>query len=571
MSRGSGRIAAIVLVVAALGAACTGERPDVGGSAWQSGGAVRANDNQTPDRDPTGLSAGDTELSAPELLSFSEPAATVTSSDAELVEGGTGPVVPRATDPPDPGDNGPTSPDGSPPPTATPFGPLTESDVPPEELAYPASGDLDRVSGYDDPWPTILAATGRGIDPATTDRTAGITNTTIRVGGVVAQTVSTSLHLQGACEGAAARLAGANERAELSRTIEVAECLDDASQTDVSVGMVNALARNDIAAVVPLLTPAYVDPTPLQAAGMPFFGWGGTAAFCSRTSSFGASIEGAADCPVLDTRGYTVVSTPVLTALTSSTSLSRPSYVLVVEDSARGTQRADARTLEAELLGLPEPAIIRVPPASQPRPSSWRLTAGAVIDASPDLVVIDTDAFTGLITALRSAGFDGEIAYVGHVDPRDLDTAADALASEKEPDAPIAELDGVLVVSPAIDLAATSSQAWARIEADAALVEYAADDIGLAFVQGYLAADMFVQLVADTPEPLTGDALHRTLNDGWWYPGLGNVACGSWWPASHLIETPCVSLARVDLSTGSLVPLLGLRETRPQLEFRLAE
>jgi hypothetical protein len=127
----------------------------------------------------------------------------------------------------------------------------------------------------------------------------------------------------------------------------------------------------------------------------------------------------------------------------------------------------------------------------------------------------------------------------------------------------------LVVVSPGVDLAATSSPAWATVLADAARVEVASSDVGLGFVQGYLAADLFVSSLAATPEPLTAEAWFTTVNSGWWYGGLGELACGGWWPAGHIVDHPCVSVARVDTGTGTLTSLLGLRETVPQFEFRL--
>jgi hypothetical protein len=229
-----------------------------------------------------------------------------------------------------------------------------------------------------------------------------------------------------------------------------------------------------------------------------------------------------------------------------------------------------------------------VPAAAEPRPASWGPIAREIVAAGTLAVLIDADGADGLPQALRAAGYEGEIAVIGPVDPLALapqvvEPEADPLApvtpeptDQEEPPTPTPEaeviepdvLDGLVVVSPGVDLASRGA-GWHQVVSDAEAVGTPVDAVGLGFVQGYAAADLFVRSLAATAEPLTPARWYGTVNGGWWYPGLPELVCGSWWPSGHLIGVPCVSVARVDLATESLVPLLGLRETSPQLEFVL--
>lgn len=557
-------------------------------------------------RDPTGLTNGATELVAPTLIELEtgNVATAAVTEDAQeasrqqsLAESAAVPDAPAAEAGSTVGAGESTA--GTSAITPSPSPPATSAPI---TLAFD-DGSLARTPSYDDPWSSVVAAMGRGLEPSSGSTTRGVDADTISVAGLVAQTNVSGSQLVGVCDGAAARFARANAGGELSRRIEVLDCADDRTDPTANATELESLIDQETFAVVPLVSPAFLDASPLRDGHVPHVGWGGQAAFCGRDTGYGVTVTGATDCPLLDARGYTALTTPVLTVLHAALGAAGTAATTVVtEASARGAQRAASRELEGGLLGIQVTTLELLPPASATAPDSWASAVREILATDPTLVVLDAATIDGLPEALRRAGYEGEVAWVGTVDPLELRAPDPTAAAEPTPESPGAELlptptpdplapvaevtptpepeptvyeppvaDGLIVVSAGVDLAATDSAAWARIVADASRVDVAADDIGLGFVQGYLAADVFVSALRATPEPLTAEAWFDTVNSGWWYGGLGEVACGGWWPAGHIVDHPCLSVARVDHASASLVPLLGLRETVPQFEFRLED
>lgn len=443
---------------------------------------------------------------------------------------------------------------GEPTPTPAPL-PSPPPAAPGGEPAYPDSSER------------LTAAAGRPFPSASEvvegdASTRGVTPSTITIGGLVSQTLAGAEHRSEACDGALARVGQANEHAELSRELVFSVCHDDAGLVDASSGLAANLVRSDVFAIAPLSTESFFGEAALAEAGVPHVGPDALPAYCGRATTFGFGVHGARDCPVLDARGYSVLSQPVLTAwskLYPSRDAVPDRLVIAVEQTAGGQARGDQRRFEAELAELPTPdvALVLPSPASGP-PVTWDSVVDQLLDGDPDVIMLDGDVVEGLPPALVAAGFDGEIVLVGRLDPqRVLDPEQRAL------------LAPATVVSPGIDLASRDTPGWRAMAGAAASVGVDANDIGLDFVEGYLAVDFLIAALAATPEPLSAEAWHDTVNGGWWYPGIDGLACGSWWPAGHLIDTPCVSIARLDPDIGRLQPVLGLAQSEPRALFDL--
>lgn len=488
----------------------------------------------------------------------------------------------------------------------------------PLDAASPAATSVaDRVSLYPDPSAGLSVAAGGGPAESEGATVRGVTPTTITVGSIVTQTLVGRPHNLGVCEGAQARFAQANARNELSREILFQECWDDAAQGPLSSGLARALVDEGVFAVAPVSSPAFVAQSIFNEAHVPYVGSGDLPGFCGQASSYGFGVLGAAGCPVLPARSHLVVSTPVLTSWLNQfgeqfRSDADAKLVLALEDSVRGIDVRSARVYEAELLGLPITPALVVPPVSAEQMNA-RSVALKILAEVPTVVMIDAANGLELVPELRWQGFDGQIVWVGTIDPLGLFTADRR-----------AELAGTIVITAGLDLAATESAAWAELEAAAAAIGYegptvpeeeqnldlaAAEELvaqaeerarqraaeagepfpadgaavdagvvdqgtvgapssegvlGAGFVEGYLAADFLVAALAATPEPLTAEALHNLVNGGWWYPGFGDVACGGWWPASRLVEVPCVSISQVDLFGPQLIQVAGLGEIEPR-------
>ena len=424
-----------------------------------------------------------------------------------------------------------------------------------------ATGGLD--ARYEDPSETIIAAGGRAFEMPAADPTAaqGVTDEAITIGGLITESLAGFFHREGVCEGAAARFEQANQHDDLTRRIDFQGCYDDVGDVSISEGLTNALARDGVFAVVPLASDTWFAEDVLTEAQIPYVGSDRLPGFCGRTTPFGFGIHGAIDCPILDARGYVTLTQPVLSAWVESHD-GRPPVghdVHLVPTGPDGEVVGASRIFEADLTGRERPVILSVLPTASDLPTtSWDDVVAAALAEDPAVVFIDGDRTDGLPQAIREAGFGGEIVLVGVIDPLDV---ADATSR--------VNLAPLTVISPGLDVVNRASAGWEAMTGAAIAVGLTEDDIGLDYIEGYLAADFIVQAIAATPEPLTGHALAATLNAGWWYPGVDGLACGSWWPASHYIEVPCVSVSRVEPYAST--PVRGLVDTTPQLRFNLGE
>lgn len=451
------------------------------------------------------------------------------------------------------------------PDEADDLGAIEDSDdAIPEVLPLPPPAAPGTTAAYDDPSPVIVQASGRPfgvLGPATTTR--GVTDDTITVGGLASETLVGEPFRDTVCLGARARFEQANHYDEVSRRIEFTGCYDDAAQPEFSDGLTRSLIDDGDFAIVPLASPAFFADAVLNEERMPAIGDERLPAFCGRTNPLGFGVRGAQGCPVLDARGYLTLADPVLSAWDAADLQQRPwvDVTYVVAEGPSGETTAASRRFEADLLEVPVPTFLGALPApGDAARSDWTSTVDAILATGPATVFLEHDHIEGLPEALRTRGYDGHLVLVGSVDP--LDVADDEWRSVNAP---------LTVISLGDDLASTGSRGWRSIVGAAAAVGVDESAVGRDFVDGYLAADFLVQALRATPEPLSVETMADTINGGWWYPGVEGVSCGSWWPASHFIVTPCVSVASIDVFSAELVPVLGLIETTPQLAFNLSE
>lgn len=431
--------------------------------------------------------------------------------------------------------------------------------LPAPPRAVPGDGPLYRY-----PSELIVRASGREFplfDLSKVQTVRGVTDSSISIGGLATQTLVGNPHRQDVCLGARARFEQANHHGELRRALDLLRCHDDTGQADISSGLAASLVGEDAFAIVPLASPAFFGADVLHEAPILYVGDDRLPAFCGRANPLGFGIYGAQGCPVLDARGYVALVDPVLTAYRAAFAGENPwsNLTYVVADSPTGEAVAAARQFEASLLDVPSPWFVgALPPAGDGPNSNWSAIVATILDTTPDTIILDAETATGLPAALRGAGFDGELVWVGAIDPLDVVDLSDRL-----------ELAPMTVMTLGLDLASDTSAGARALVGAAAAVGVPTNEVGLDFVEGYLAADFLVQALAATPEPLSIEALANTVNAGWWYPGVDGVSCGSWWPASHFVVTPCLSVSRVEVFSDHLVPVLTLVQAEPQVQFNL--
>lgn len=462
------------------------------------------------------------------------------------------------------------TPEPTPDPTPAPDGaeddgqPSTDDDEADLTPVAPVPEATDGVDArYDDPSETIVIAGGRPFEMPVFEpvRAQGVTDDSILIGGLITESLAGFFHREGVCEGAAARFEQANQHGDLTRSIDFQGCYDDVGDLRIAEGLTSALVRDGVFAVVPLASDTWFAEETLTEAQIPYVGSDRLPGFCGRTTPFGFGVLGAVGCPVLDARGYVTLTKPVLSAWLESHDGSPPvgHDVHLVPVGPDGEVIGASRIFESDLIERERPVILNVLPTASDGPTaSWDDVVAAALAEDPAVIFIDGERTDGLPQAIRAAGFEGEVVLVGVIDPLDVADAASRV-----------ELAPLTVISPGLDVVNRASAGWEAMIGAAAAVDLTEDDIGLDYIEGYLAADFIVQAIAATPEPLSGHALASTLNAGWWYPGVEGLACGSWWPASHYIEVPCVSVSTVQPFANT--PVRGLVDTTPQLRFNLGE
>ncbi len=415
--------------------------------------------------------------------------------------------------------------------------------------------------GFELPTPTPTPAaptpTPVGTDPesvpeeepsATPTPAPGPDAPPLRVAGVVTESIGPLVVAGDVCEGARARFERANRDLELPRPIVLVDCFDDEGDPDRNRTLINQLTDDGrIFAIVPATSVALFAEDLLDQRHIPYVGVGDLPAYCGFQAGFGFAQTGALGCPALAAATTPVVAVPhiELSAMAAGLAASDLKVALVRADNIAGELLASSVALEAELLG----AELVLDAAEVPTPAEavrtgWSAVVDDVNDADADLVIIDGTRTEGLYTALR-ADFDGVIVGTGYTDPG---------AFLDDPDLTVA-LSGSFQISQGFDITADGPGAE-QFRFDAAAIGLDADEIDRAILSGYVAADFLVAAVATTPDPITTEALHNIVNNGWQYPGIDGLVCPGWWPASHVVPYPCAAVSQVVPIGGQ--PLVGV-------------
>nr|MDT0663620.1 ABC transporter substrate-binding protein [Micromonospora sp. DSM 115978] len=154
------------------------------------------------------------------------------------------------------------------------------------EAPVDATVDLDAYQpGPADQWDTD----GFTVDPAGLDcageapnPTRGVTDTTVKVGGLAYLTSPNGSSMAGADVGAQVRFDRANDEGGVhGRTIEFIGVADDGQDAARNVQEAQKLVdQEEVFAVVPLMTTSPNFSDTLCEAVVPFFGWGFNVAYC---------------------------------------------------------------------------------------------------------------------------------------------------------------------------------------------------------------------------------------------------------------------------------------------------
>lgn len=402
-----------------------------------------------------------------------------------------------------------------------------------------AIGDFTFSEGGEwDPSPVVETVDDLDCGQTADDPTRGVTDTTIKVGGLLTSSGPTAALFGDAELGARARFERANTEGGVhGRTIDFVGAEDDGLDPARQVDAARRLVSDEVFAVVPLLSSIQSFRDPLCDAVMPHFGWGISGAWCHTTVGFPVT-----GCLTTDEPRYTAASFgSILRSLLEGTD-NTVAFVGNEDEAARtgisvlsgALEGAGLETVYAENLLSPTAPIADASPIVNDVLTSNDGGPPATIYLITDFA--NTSAMT---EAFSAAGYEGVILNAVGYDPRLAEFAA---------------FEGTY----------TTLQ-WMPFEStDVAFVQQMTDDLdqyapnasrGLVTAAGYMAADMFLAGLDATGPDLTVDSFMATMNDDFTY-STPDFRGEAHFPANHSTSVPCGTVvAHEDQEYSAVAPL----------------
>jgi len=351
-------------------------------------------------------------------------------------------------------------------------------------------------STKDDGAATTTTAKGGATTEPTTRTTRGVTDTTIKVGGLVYDT-----YYGDARVGVEARLKLANDDGGVhGRKIEVVGIENDNNESTKGAEITQRLVEQEgVFALLPVLSGQFGGGDFIVQNNIPTFGWGTHPAFCGNTIAFG--FTGCVTNPNLK-----VGSNALGTVLKDHFGTSDKKIAFIGEDNDSG--RGGLALLSASVADQGFEVVLE--DNSLPAPPDVVGDASPfvtkILESDPDVVyLIATLSGTTLAAALQNAGFDGTIITPSY-SPLLLGAPG---------------YDGVFVntqfsMDPAVPANAAMLEAVKAVKPD--------QKLNLAVSAGYWVTDMFIKALEETGEDLTVEKFLATLNGGdfsfevppWW-------------------------------------------------------
>lgn len=384
----------------------------------------------------------------------------------------------------------------------------------------------------DDSATTTSADGSDSTTEPTTRTTRGVTDTTIKVGGVVYDAFYGDARV-----GVEARIKEANDAGGVhGRTIEVVEAENDNNEATKGQEITQRLVEQEgVFALLPILSGQFGGGDYIVNNDIPTFGWGTHPAFCGNTVAFG--FTGCVTNPSLE-----IGSNALGTVLEEHFGTSDMSVAFIGEDNDSG--RGGLALLAASVADkgfdvVMEDASLPAPPdvLSDPSPFVTKMMT-ADGGGQPDIVyLVATLSGTSLAAALQNAGFEGTIITPSY-SPLLLGAPG---------------YDGVFIntqmsMDPDVPANAAMLEAVKAVAPD--------QQLNLAVSAGYWAADMFIKALEQTGEDLTVETFLATLNSGDFTYEVEGVVGPSTWPANHDEPVPCAAL--VEVRGSDFIPIVPL-------------
>jgi len=352
----------------------------------------------------------------------------------------------------------------------------------------------------------------------TTTTSAGVTATSIRVGGL-----GYSLVYGGADVGAEARFRRANDAGGVDgRTIDYLGFTDDGGDPAAGAAAATKLVeQDDVFAVVPTITPDLAASSYLVGRRVPYFGWALSSNFCGNRYGFGIT-----GCPV--PARATSNAWPLLVGKLFPGGASGRAVAIVAERTPSGQYDVGALTAAARSVKF-RVAYAETSLATPAAPDVDAI-AKAVLTSNngtvPDAVFVlgGPSNVLGMQQALSANGFLG--VFTDRI--------------QYAPNLVAPSVNAVVLTQTAPTESAPTTPAMQQLVAD---VQKVAPDqpIDQSVLAGYWSADLFLAAVQKAGKQLTRASLERAANANFTYRVDGAVGPTTF-PAAHSLPTPCGAL-----------------------------
>jgi ABC-type branched-subunit amino acid transport system substrate-binding protein len=345
------------------------------------------------------------------------------------------------------------------------------------------------------------ATSGSGSGDGKTGSVRGVTDDSIKVGGIVSMTTASGYSKKDTDLGAKARFDRANAEGGVGgRKIEYLGAEDDGQDPAKNLAAARKLVQQDkVFAVVPMSSVTFSGADFLQKQKVPTFGWGTLPSFCGPTYIYGFG-----GCMV-PTPGGTISQTWPEGLKDVMGGSKGKSVAILATDNDAGNFAIRTYSQSFTSAGYEVTYAKAAVPATSV-PSDWSAYTKEILrsDAgkAPDAVVsvMQTPYNIGLFTAIKRTGYKGVIT-----DPTDYDPGLLAKSATRK------ALDGVHVLL-----------SFQPFEQDTAEMRQFKEDIRKAagkdvplnmhMVTGYMSADLFLAIAEKAGEDLTVASFQKAAN-----------------------------------------------------------
>ncbi|WP_433253707.1 ABC transporter substrate-binding protein [Streptosporangium sp. CA-135522] len=369
--------------------------------------------------------------------------------------------------------------------------------------------------------------------PGAATGTAGVTDTTITVGGVLTKTSASGYSTKDAEIGARARFQRANEAGGVhGRKIRFVGAEDDNQDAAKGDAAAKKLVQRDkVFALVPVHAPNFGGATFLEQQGVPWFGWATGPQWCGTKTGFGYN---GCLAPKRGAGSQTWWGNQMADLIGGSAG---KTVYIQTTDSSGSKYGGTTISQSFQAAGFTLAGLNSGLPAAAP-PPDWLPYVNKIMTSNggraPDLVVsiiAGTKFNTGLYAALKKAGYKGLLSDATSYDAAILKDPATAQA-----------LEGV-IAAPMFEPFESRAPEIAQLKADVAKAAP-----GAALTQhlaiGYWAADIFLKVLEQTGRDLTRERFLATANGSFSYEnaGFGRIR----YPRDHTEPNGCGALVKLE-------------------------